>query len=351
MPELTREELWRQLKQDVIAPVYVLFGSETYLRDKAAAEITRHSFAGGDLRDFNLDEFSLNSKESLEDAIAAAQQLPMMSARRVVKITDLRVTASANRDTLKEECEELLGRYLADPSPSTVLIFSADELNGNRKITKLLLKHSVNIRFERLDEGELIGWISRQFDEQGYKVDNLALRRLAELVGADLRRLINEIAKLCAGSLPSKIVTFDLVDSLVPDRNEIENFALTDAIVSGQGRHALRVLKKILNDGAEPVQLLGLLSYNFRRLLMAREMMNHGKDRREVAGVLKMRYREQEKFLAAARRSDRKQLLKVFDRLAETDLAIKTSLGGGGDQGTRMQLEVLVCEMASAMGR
>lgn len=351
MADLTRDELWRQLKQGILAPVYVLFGAETYLRDKAAAEIIKHSFSDADLRDFNLDEFSLNNKEGISVALAAAQQLPMMSARRVIKVTDVRVTASASRDTLKEECEEVLGRYLADPSPSTVLIFVADELNGNRKISKLLLKHSVNTKFEPLADGDLTAWINRRFDDEGYKVDQLAVRRLGELIGADLRRLTNEIDKLCSAALPSKVVTFDLVDSLVPNSNEMDNFALTDAIVAGQGKHALRVLKKILDDGAEPVQLLGLLSYNFRRLLMAKEMMTRGQDRRDVAGVLKMRYREQEQFLAAARRSDRKELLKVFDRLAETDLAMKTSLGGGGDQGTRMQLEVLVCEMASAMDR
>jgi hypothetical protein len=33
-------------------------------------------------------------------------------------------------------------------------------------------------------------------------------------------------------------------------------------------------------------------------------------------------------------------------RVAETDLAIKTSVGGGGPAGSRLQLEMLVCEMA-----
>src|SRR6478752_225582 len=144
MPDLSREELWRQLKQAIVAPVYVLFGAETFLRDRAASEIIKHSFTGADLIDFNLDEFSLNYKDGIESAIAAAQQLPMMSARRVVKVTDVRVTATANRDTLKEESEELLGRYFADLSPTTVLILAAEELNGNRKISKLLTKNAVS---------------------------------------------------------------------------------------------------------------------------------------------------------------------------------------------------------------
>jgi DNA polymerase-3 subunit delta len=351
MPDISRDELWRQLKQNFLAPAYVLFGAESYLRDLAVGQIINRSFNEGDLQDFNLDEFSLNDREAINDALAAAQQLPMMSSRRVVKIADVRVASTTARDTLKEECEEMLEKYLADPAPSTVLIMVADELNGNRKITKLLKRSASTVEFKRLEDDKLIEWIRKQFDEQGFKIDDLANRRLAQLVGSDLRRLNNEIAKLCAASLPSKAITFDLVEGLVPNTNEIENFALTAAIVSGGGKHALGVLKKILDDGAEPVQLLGLLSYNFRRLLMANEMMHRGDDRREIASILKMRYREQEDFLAAARRSDRTKLLKVFDRLARSDIAMKTSLGGGGDQGTRMQIEVLVCEISAAMGR
>jgi DNA polymerase-3 subunit delta len=163
--------------------------------------------------------------------------------------------------------------------------------------------------------------------------------------------LTNEIDKLSTAALPSKVITTELIDALVPNTNELENFALTDAIVSGLGSRALAVLKKLLDDGAEPIALLGLISYNFRRLLTVKDMMLRGDDRRDVAGALKMRYREQEAFLAAARHADRSKLVGVFKRLQETDVAMKTSLGGGGDQGTRMQIEVLVCEIAAAMAR
>ncbi len=351
MSDLSREELWRQLKQGVLAPVYVLSGAETYLRDRAVKIITEHAFTASDLRDFNYDEFSLNSREAFDIAIAAAEQLPMMATRRVVKITDVRVAATSMRDTLREEYEEALGRYLANPSDSTVLIFVADELNGNRKLTKLLNKHATTVKFEKLSDGELIGWVRKNISEEGFQIDEIALKQLLDLVGSDLRRLTNEIQKLCAAALPSKVISFDLVDALVPNTNQLENFALTEAIVSGRGNKALAVLKKLLDDGAEPVALLGLISYYFRRLLMAKEMMGRGVDRREVGNTLRMRYREQEDFLAAARRADRNELIKVFDRLRETDLAMKTSLGGGGDQGTRMQIEVLVCEIAGAMAR
>jgi DNA polymerase-3 subunit delta len=349
MPDLSKEELWKQLKQGVVAPVYVLFGDESFLRDRAVSEIVNHSFLPTDLHDFNYDEYSLNDRQGIGAAIAAAEQLPMMSAKRIVKVCDIRVAATSARDTLRESDEETLAKYLSNPSDSTVLILVADELNGNRKLTKLLKKHAVTVEFNKLDNADLSAWIRRTAGELDTQFDDLAIKHLIDLVGPNLQRLNNEIEKLSTAALPSKVISYELVEMLVASSSELENFALTDAIISGRGSQALEAMKKILDDGAEPVALLGLFSYNFRRLLMAKEMMAQGRERQQVANILRMRYRDQEDFLAAARRIDKQKLVRFFDRLRLTDLAMKTSIGGGGAAGTRMQLEVLVCEIIGAM--
>ena len=121
MATLKREDLRNQLRRREIAPVYVLFGAETYLRDLAARTIADFCFGGGDLRDFNESEFSLGVDGNLQRAFAAANQLPMMAARRVIRVTDVRISASGHRDTVREEHEAILSEYLLKPSPSSVV--------------------------------------------------------------------------------------------------------------------------------------------------------------------------------------------------------------------------------------
>ena len=154
MSILSREDLRNQLKRRELAPVYVLFGAETYLRDIAAKTIANMAFGEGDFRDFNDTTFSLNSADDLPQALAAAAQLPMMATRRVVRITDVRVTAAGKLDTIKEEHEAVLSSYLSNPSESSIVIFVADELNGVRKMSKLLKAHSVAVEFEALKDIE-----------------------------------------------------------------------------------------------------------------------------------------------------------------------------------------------------
>lgn len=351
MPVTSKDALREQLKRREIAPVYVLHGPESALRDIAARTIADLAFSEGDFRDFNEDTYSLSTSENLLSALAAAEQLPMMANRRVIKIADARIAATSQRDTLKEEFEPALAAYLANPSPQTVLIILADEINGNRKITKLLQKHAVVVEFMRLEGPDLVEWTKSSFDKLGARIDITSVRHLIALTGPDLRRLSSEIGKLATAAITKGTVTVDLIDELVAHKAELSNFDLTDHLVAGRKSQAMAAMRKILSDGAEPLALLGLISYNFRRLLMAKSMMESGADRSDVAKILKLRYSDQEPFLAAARRAETRRLASILKRLAAVDLAIKTSVGGGGPHGSAMQIEMLVSEIAASAHR
>lgn len=319
---LTREQLREQLKRREVAPVYTLYGEETFLRDAAARYIADLCFGESDLREFNETEFSLNTSDNLNGALTAAEQLPMMAAKRVIRICDVRVAATSNRDTLKEEACDELAAYLDNPSSTSVVIFVADELNTNRKAAKLLKTKTAAVEFERLNENGLYNWVEQRVIESGSVADPATIRYLISVVGNDVRRLSNETKKLSTAALPASRITPDLVDALVPNSSVSSAFGVGNHLVAGQPEKALAALKKLLNDGAEPVALLGLIASNYRRLL---------KD----GGVS-----------YGSSRIDTERLARAIERIASADLAIKTSTGGSGNAGARLQLEMLVCELA-----
>lgn len=347
MPVFTRQALREQLQRREIAPVYILFGPEVNLRDLAAKTISEFSFAEGDLREFNESEFSLNTEGNLQRAFAAANQLPMMSTRRVIRLTDARVSASGHRDTIKEDDESVLLEYLENPSSSSVIIFVADDLNGVRKMGKLLRSKAVAVDFKPLSDDEAAQWTQTAFNKADIRIDAAALRHFIALVGNDSARIVNEVEKLATAALPGTAITQDLIDGLVPNSRELTNFELTDTLVGKNKMSSMSILRKLLEDGAEPLMILGLISYNFRRLLTAKDLMKRGSDRNEVAKVMNLRFRDQEDFLAAARRANVNTLETAIKRIAQTDLAIKTSIGGTGMAGGRLMIEVLVAELTT----
>ena len=84
MKTLTRVELERSLRE-TIRPLYLLLGTESYLRNSAGDAIANAALSETLLREFNDSSFSLLT-DAVQSAVAAAEQLPMMSSRRVVKI-------------------------------------------------------------------------------------------------------------------------------------------------------------------------------------------------------------------------------------------------------------------------
>lgn len=330
---LSRDDLRNELKKGEIAPLYLLFGAEKYLRNQAAKAITEKVLKDSPLREFNETEVSLNDTDFLQ-AISSAEQMPMISPRRVVKITEI--------NKLKETEEDLLERYVKRPAEFSVVIFIADELDKRRRFAKILMENCVSVEFANLSDFELLGWAKGKLKELNTQADDNALRQIVGLVGNNVLKLTNEIEKLVTAALPDSIITFELVEKLVPNSREISNFDLTDQLLNKNRVKALQILHKILHDGAEPLMLLGLIANNYRRLLLAKELMRQGVDRKEVARTIGLPFHKQEDFLATARRADAEKLSRSLKRIAEADLAIKTSKAT-----PRMQIEMLVTELSA----
>ena len=336
MSTSTRSDLHRSLKEGRISPLYLLFGEETYLRDLAARAIADASLKDSALREFNEASFSLASTD-VQQAIAAAEQLPMMSPRRVIEIKDF--------SKLREADEEALTRYITRPVESSVVIFIADDLDKRRKLSKTLMEVCATVEFAPLADGELADWAKRRLKELKVQADERTLHQIVALVGSDVRRLTNEIDKLATAALDSGLITMEMVDQLVGRSRELSNFELTDHLIARNRKRALQTLRRLLDDGVEPLMLIGLLASNYHRLALAKDLMSRGAQNQEVYRQVGI-FGKREEFLATARRSDASKLKRSIERIAAADLAIKTSLGGGGHLGSRLQLELLVCELS-----
>lgn len=338
MSTLTRQELQRALKAGTLAPLYLLFGPEEYLRERAARAITEACLKDAPLREFNESSFSLASAD-VQHAIAAAEQLPMMSARRVVRITDF--------SKLREADEGALLRYLARPVETSVVIFIADELDKRRRLTKQLMEACQTVEFAQLSDRELVEWGRDYLKRLKVTTDERTLHQIVALVGASVRTLSIELDKLATAAMDTGFITMELVESLVARSRELSNFELTDHLIGRNRKRSLDILHRLLDDGAEPVMLIGLIAGNFHRLMLAKELMARGAAREEVFRLVAMPYSKREDFLATARRTDSQSLARSIERIAHADLAIKSSLGGGGIAGARLQLEMLVCELTA----
>ena len=331
MKTLTRTELERSLREGV-RPLYLLLGPEIYLRRVAAQAITEAALSRTLLREFNESSFSLLS-DSVQSAVAAADQFPMMSDTRVVRVRDFA--------KLRETDEEILIRYLNNPSPSTVMIFTADELDKRKKSSKVLLDTCIVVEFGPLKDAEAKAWAKSRLKELKITADDQVVSDIISLVGTDVQTLSNEIEKLASAAANTGRITPDLVDDLIGRSRELSNFELGDHLLAGNRKKALETLHRLLEDGAEPVMLVGLIAGNYHRLALGKHLLSRG-GRDEVFRNISLPPFKRDSYISTLQRSTAAKIARGIQLTAATDLAIKPS------QATpRLQLEMLVCELAT----
>jgi len=313
-------------------PIYVLHGDEHFLKRRVVAVLRTLVLGPGD------DGFGLSSRDGDKAAWAEIHEeletLPFLSSRRLVVIDRADPFVTRERPRLE--------KYFAEPSKTGVLVLDVQSWPANTKLAKLLPEAATLVckttEMRKLPEW-CVEWCAVQ---HGKPLAAPAARLLVDLVGADMGLLDQEMAKLAiyAGS-NSRIDTAD-VDQLV-GQNRIENtWKVFDLIGAGQTNEALTLLDRLLDQGDEPLRLLGAFSMQLRRLAQAARLHSQGEsvpDALEHAGVPPFGRKSAEQ---QVRHLGRRRLDLIYDWLLETDLGLK----GSSQLPPRTLLERLVVQLA-----
>jgi DNA polymerase-3 subunit delta len=332
----SREEFDRHLQTGKIAPVYLFEGDESYLRKEALDRLSQQVI-DQTVRDFNVSEVSA-SNDGLVQALAIARQLPLISSRRIVILTGF--------ETINEDRElEVLDAYLCDPSPSTVFVFVTDGLDNRRRLTTLIRSKSVLVSFKPIEDREAPGWIAERILRAGVSIDASDANFLVATVGTDLQRLLREADKLTTYVGPGGRIRRGEIEKLVRYSREHTNFDISDAVLEGNREKALRLVDRIFSEKSESPQtlsilILGTLGGVFRRMLAAKELITQGAPNEEVARVAGLPSFKVGAFNERVRRMSMETIIRGVTRIAETDVALKSSLAT-----PRLQIEMLICEL------
>ena len=254
---------------------------------------------------------------SFEDLNTAVSAIPFLSPLRLVILTHPSAVAR----------EKLTGLLEAVP-PTTVLALVEDEvLRQDHWLVKWAAKAGEQARVQlcampRLRE--MPGWIVNEAKKQKGQIEPAAASRLAEMVGEDTRVAAQEITKLLTYvdfKRPVSLADVEAV-SIVSAQGSI--FELVDALGTGDGKKAQRVLHRLLQD-EDPFSLWGMVIRQFRLLLQAREILDGGSNAAGVQKELGLHEFVAGKIANQAQRFTLPALEKVYHKLLEIDEGIKTS--------------------------
>ena len=305
--------------------VVALVGPEPYLQREALARVAEKM--GADAQRLDAD----GATAAAGDVFDEARSVAMFGGHRLVVVRDADDFISRNR----EPCESFL-ESLADGAGGlggNVLVLRCTTLPKNTRVYKLVDKVGRIVACESPKERDLPAWVAqRGRDEYGLSVSREAANLLADLIGADLGTLDNELAKLSLQAGEAAKVTPEMISGGVAFRREQQMWALTDALTAGRPGRAMEVWRQLLaTDNSAEFRAVTWLALWLEKAAGALRLSRRGEKPFAIAKQLRVWPAQNvEPLLQTAAALGETGLAAAVDRLAEADYRIKTGLGDGG---------------------
>lgn len=220
----------------------------------------------------------------------------------------------------EKETEELT---LALPNDDNTVLIFIEEKSPKGKIATELKKVAKIIAAEKPKKVNLVKYIKEKVAEEGSDIAPLAAERLSTFVGTDLWKLDEEIKKLVLYKIGTEepIETAD-VDLLVKANFEANIFNLMDAVATKNTSRSLELLNSFLESGENEIYILSMIWRGYRNIALAK--FEEGITEQALAKKAGLHPFVAQKSARQAKNFTREELLSVYNKLVETDLALKS---------------------------
>jgi DNA polymerase-3 subunit delta len=325
----------RHLERKAVRPLYVFYGNEEFLMDRALARLeeglrdeqgeppvkglfyapsprTRRG-----LRDDQEEPPAKAAREGEETSLA-----DFLTESRVASLWGPGQLLVLRRLELDAPAFKAIGDYLDHPAPRSWVVLLAEGAKtkdlGKNPVWGKLQGAEAALGFFRLKDEKLIQWVTQEAKSLGKSLTLAAAQRLVEIVGDNLAELSQELEKLVLYAGEEKTLTPHLVNQLATHSRTYNISALAEALGEASPHKRLTALAHLLDLGEKEHRLLGMLAWQLRQLIRIKE----GPAQNLTIPQWKLRKLAQQadRFSEAALRSH------LF-LLNQVDLQLKTSAG------------------------
>jgi DNA polymerase III subunit delta len=334
--DASAKKILADLKARKYAPVYTLQGEEPFYID-LISEFIENNVLSESERGFN--QVIIYGKDSPVNVILThARRYPMMAERQVVIVRE----AQDIPDLQKEAGSKLMLDYITKPVPSTILVLCHKHktLDKRRELGKKIDQLTTSAIFKKTYDNQLPDFVADYVKEKGFKIDDAAVRVLAEYVGNDLSRLANEINKVFIGVTKDEVITADKVMAQVGVSREYNIFELQKALIRKDALSAAKIVNYFEgNTKKNPVIPMIAFLYSFFSKLLAASAASD-KSERGLVALLKISPFAAKDYTNALQYYSTPKIIDNISLIKQSDLKLKGV--GSGDIGEGQILKELI---------
>ncbi len=274
------------LREEALLPGYFFYGEEDFLAEEFIEALERllSASSGGELHlaRFGLDEAHWG------DIVDAARTAPFLfEPWRVIVVRIPERKSGADRGKAKGPDEEsrgpkhltaldqrILKDHFADPPSRTVIVvIMAGRVRRDDPMVRFFATLPKTVlamtEMKRLTEYRLMQRADEKARALGKTLTEGARKRLFDLLGQDLRLMMNEIATLAVFVGDKKGIDEGDVDEATAGQRSFQVYELDDALAAADFARAAAIVQEHFAEGEAPEILLGRMAGFFRNVLAA----------------------------------------------------------------------------------
>ena len=318
--------------------IFLLYGNDEFAIARKIKDF-ESDFTDPTTADMNTARLEARTMNE-DDLNNAVNAMPFLAPKRLVILSN--PSGRYNNPSTRKKFEE----FLLNMSDTTKLVIhEALEPKEAEKhwLVKWAGKNPSAVKTQAFilpKQRDMAGWIVNEAKTQNGKIEPAAASRLAEMVGVDTRQAGMEIAKLLAYVDWARPIRGSDVEAVCIVTSQQSVFDFVDALSSGSGRTAQRLLHRLL-ENEDAFSLWGMVVRQFRLLIQAREILDGRGNKDDVARALGVHPFVAEKTTSQANRFSMESLEDIYHRLLEIDEQVKTS-----QVTLELALDTLIFELA-----
>ena len=277
------------LREETLLPGYFFFGEEDFLAEEFVEELegVLAASSGGE---FHLTRTGLDDAK-WRDIVDGARTAPFLFEPRraiVVRVPERKAgTERAGSTKSGAEGEEgrgtrylsaldqkILREYFADPPSRTVIVVvRAGRFRRDDAIVRFfqsLPKTAIQVtEMKRLSPAFLMRRADEKARALGKTLTEGARKRLFDLLGQDLRLMMNEVGKLAVYVGDKKGIEEGDVDQATAGQRSFQAYELDDALAAADFAKGTAILGDLFAEGERSEVIVGRLAGFFRNVLAA----------------------------------------------------------------------------------
>lgn len=310
--------------------IYFLYGEDSYRSKEKLADIIE---GYKKVHRSGLNLVYINAKEKdFDDFYANFKINSMFAEKKLIIIKDAFLNLKFQESFLDKlnDIEAL---------KDIVIIYEDQKVDQRTKFFKALVKNTKSQEFNPLQPANLKKWILAKVEKNNSKINMEALDLLSLWIKNDLWKLSSEINKLINYKKGAVIEKKDIELHIRPDI-ESDIFKSIDELAAKNKKRALSLFHKHIESGDHPLYLLTMVAYQFRNLLIIKELIDKQVPYQAMAKKSGLHPFVVQKTFYAANKFSMDELKNIYKKIFLFDSKVKT-----GQLDPELSIDLLLSEI------